>query len=247
MPDSVPIDSPYHDAFGHWVFESAVFLPGIRSDGKNVMLSERRQYKTLFCKHIGFSDDNIEYGTVPRTSTLTLMDNPVPPEYPLLLQSFFTHFTSSVVPDVDFVLLPRQRKENYAVNDRPCKLTPYIDVFRASGRSYRVVNTDEITCLQTQIDLVNSGRTVIVTDGSPANVNGMFCSGKTIYVVRDGSLEVQVPQYPMLQVLHAEIRKKNNLQFIDGSQLFTLLSPPAADNQYKLQDTLRGLRGALHR
>lgn len=223
MSSSVPIDSPYHDAFGHWVFESAIFLPGIRADGKKVALSTKKQYKLLFCKHLGFTEDDIEYTTTPRSYTITLMDNPIPPEYPGLLRSFFTHFSSDVVPDVDFVLLPRQKKENYAANDRACRLTPFLNVFRNSGRSYRVVNTDEITNLQTQIDLVNSGRTVIVTDGSPANVNGMFCSGKTIYVVRDGSLETQIPQYPMLQAIHAEIHKKNKLHFIDASQLFTLV------------------------
>jgi len=223
MSDSVPIDSPHHEAFGHWVFESAIFLPEIRKQGKRVALSAKKDYKQLFCKHFGFTEEDVEYTSAPRGATLTLMDAPVPAEYPERLREFFAQFSSTVVPDVDFVLLPRQKKENYVNNDRPCRLTPYIDVFRKSGRSYRIVNTDEITNLQTQIDLVNSGRTVIVTDGSPANVNGMFCSGKDIYVVRDGSLETHVPQYPMLQIIHAEIKKKNTMQFIDASQLFTLV------------------------
>lgn len=242
MSGSVPIDSQYHDAFGHWVFESAIFLPGIRAQGKKVALSAKKQYKLLFCKHLGFNEEDIEYTNEPRTSTITLMNNPVPLEYPDLLRSFFTHFSSSVVPDVDFVLLPRQTKENYLHNDRSCRLTPYLDVFRNSGMSYRIVNTDEITDLQTQINLVNSGRTVIVTDGSPANVNGMFCSGKTIYIVRDGSLEAQVQRFPMLQLLHGEISKKNTIRFIDGSQLFTLVQKP--DNLYTLQNTHRSHRVA---
>jgi hypothetical protein len=223
MSSSIAIDSQYHDAFGHWVFESAIFLPRIRAEGKKVALSEKKQYKLLFCKHFGFNEDDINYTTIPRNYKITLIDNPVPPEYSGLLRSFFTHFSSNVVPDVDFVLLPRQTKENYVANDRPCRLTPFLNVFRNSGRSYRIVNTDEITNLQTQIDLVNSGRIVIVTDGSPANVNGMFCSGKIIYVVRDGSLEIQIPRYPMLQAIHSEIHKKNKLQFIDANQLFTLV------------------------
>jgi hypothetical protein len=247
MSDSVPIDSTNHDAFSHWVFESAIFLPDIRAQGKKVGLSAKKDYKLLFCKHFGFTEEDIEYTSAPRAETLTLMDAPVPPEYPERLRTFFTQFSSTVLPDVDFVLLPRQKKENYVNNDRPCRLTPFIDVFRTSGQSYRIVNTDEITNLQNQIDLVNSGRTVIVTDGSAALVNGMFCSGKDIYVVRDGCLEAQLPQYPMLRAIYAEIQKGNTLRFIDGHQLFTLVQPPDKGNPYTLQDRLRDLRAALRK
>jgi hypothetical protein len=223
MGDFVPIDSPNHEAFAHWVFESAIFLPDIRAQGKRVGVAAKKDYKRLFCKHFGFTEEDIEYTSAPRGSTLTLMDAPVPPEYPERLRTFFTQFSSTVVPDVDFVLLPRQTKENYVNNNRPCKLTPYLHVFETSGRTYRIVNTDDITNLQTQIDLVNSGRTVIVTDGSPAIVNGMFCSGKKIYVVREPTLEQQVLRFPMMQLIQTEIQKKNTMHFIDASQLFTLV------------------------
>ena len=226
MSGSVPIDSQYHDAFCHWVFESAIFLPRIRAEGKKVALSEKKQYKLLFCEHLGFTEDDIDYTTIARNYTITLMDNPVPPEYAGLLRSFFTHFSSNVVPDVDFVLLPRQKKENYVANDRPCHLTPFLNVFRNSGRSYRIVNTDEITNLQTQIDLVNSGRIVIVTDGSPAIVNGMFCSGKRIYIVRtEGvAIEIQARIYPMMKLLLDHVCSRNTVSFIHGHEIYGILS-----------------------
>ena len=77
--------------------------------------------------------------------------------------------------------------------------------------------------LQTQIDLVNSGRTVIVTDGSPAMVNGMFCTGKLIYIVRSGYFDSQIHIFPMMKLVIDEIQAKNNtIKFIDADKLFTL-------------------------
>jgi hypothetical protein len=219
--NTIAIDSPHDESFGHWVFESAVFLPDAKLKGKKIMLTKKKTYKLMFCSYFGFNEPEIEYGV--QRHTLTLMDNPVPPEYPAMLSRFCTQFSSSVIPDVDFVVMPRQTKENYKPNDRPCPVTAFLDVFKTSTRTYRIVNTDDITSLQEQVDLVNSGRTIILTDGSPATVNGILASGKTIYVVRDGQLEQQIPLFPMLQLIQSEIAKRNTLHFIDRNQLQTLI------------------------
>jgi hypothetical protein len=217
--NTIAIDSPHDESFGHWVFESAIFLSDPKVKGKKIMLTTKKTYKLIFCSYFGFNE--IEYGE--QRQTLTLMDNPVPPEYPMMLSRFCTQFSSSVIPDVDFVIMPRQTKENYRPNDRPCPVTPFLNVFKKSSRTYRIVDTDNITSLQEQIDLVNSGRTIILTDGSPANVNGILAYGKTIYVVRDGQLEEQIRRFPMLQLIHSEIAKRNKLRFIDRNDLHTLI------------------------
>lgn len=229
MQEAVAIDAPHdsRNAFAHWVFESAVFLPIIKSEGKRVVLVERKMYKRLFCEYFGFTDADVDYGGNPCPTAPILMDRVIRPEYPLILSNFCAHFSTHVVPDVDFVLMPRQTAENYVSNDRKCKLTPFLDVFKTSGRSYRIVETDYIRSLQEQIDLVNSGRTLIVTDGSPALVNGVLCSGKTIYVVRDwagGTVETQVGIYPMYRLIESEIKKKNTLRYINASDLHTLVA-----------------------
>lgn len=222
METAVPIDSPHHQAFGHWVFESAILLPYIRESNKTVILSERKVFKTLFCRHFGFTDETTAYINDAPIVTSIILNNPIPVGYSEQLTRFFECFSSTIVPDVDFVIMPRQTKENYKINDRPCPLTPHLKHLDLFMYTYRIVHTDEITCLQTQIDLVNSGRSVIVTDGSPALVNGMFCSGKKLYIVRGNALEPQVPQYPMLRLILDEIAKKNTIQFIDGSQICSI-------------------------
>ena len=214
--NSVPIDSPDNEAFCHWVFESAILLPTMR---KSIVLATKKTYKTLFCRYFGIPDDKIRYDPSLFASSFRLIDNPIKKEYPMLLDAFFNRFSSSVIPDVDFVVMPRQRKENYAPNDRACPLTPFLDVFQTSGRTHRIVHTDDITDLQKQINLVNSGRNLVVVDGSAFLVNGMFCSGKHIYVINTELIENQSKLYPMMKLIYDKIKQKNTVTFITASQL----------------------------
>jgi len=81
------------------------------------------------------------------------------------------------------------------------------------------VHTDDITHLQTQIDLVNSGRNLVVVDGSAFLVNGMFCSGKHIYVINTELVENQSKLYPMVKLIYDKIKQKNTVTFITAAQL----------------------------
>jgi hypothetical protein len=222
--NSVPIDSPDNEAFCHWVFESAILLPTLRERPGVIVLANKKTYKTLFCRYFRISDEKIKY-SLNRLAAFPfrLIDNPIRKEYPLLLQTFFTKFSSSVIPDVDFVVMPRQRKENYIPNDRACPLTPFLDVFKTSGRTHRLVHTDDITDLQTQINLVNSGRNLVVVDGSAFLVNGMFCSGKHIYVISCDLIENQSKVYPMMKLIYEQIKQKNTVTFIRASQLHEIV------------------------
>ena len=210
------IDSPDNEAFCHWVFESAIHLPTLR---KTIVLANKKAYKTLFCSYFGIRDEEIRYDPTRFASSFRLIDNPIKKEYPMLLDAFFSRFSSSVTPDVDFIVMPRQRKENYVPNDRPCPLTPFLDVFQRSERTHRIVHTDDITHLQTQIDLVNSGRNLVVVDGSAFLVNGMFCSGKHIYVINTELVENQSKLYPMVKLIYDKIKQKNTVTFITAAQL----------------------------
>jgi hypothetical protein len=214
----VAIDSVENLAFAHWVFESAILIPTIQN--KNLVLSTRRGFKDLFCKYLGV---DVRYSGQLASNPISLMDAHIRPEYPQMLTNFFSRFTSSVSPSVDFVVLPRQTKENYPPNDRPCALSNALDVFEPY--SHRIVHTDTITNLQDQIDAVNSARrAVVVTDGSPFLVNGMFCKGKTMWVVRPHPyVENQANKFPIYALLLAEVRKNNTVVFMTAEELKQLL------------------------
>jgi hypothetical protein len=219
--NSVPIDSPDNEAFCHWVFESAILLPTLQ---KNIVLATKKTYKTLFCRYFGIQDNEIQYDPTQFASSFRLIDNTIKEEYPALLDALFNQFSSSVMPDVDFVVMPRQKKENYVPNDRACPLTPFLDVFVTSGCTHRLVHTDDITDLQTQINLVNSGRNLVVVDGSAFLVNGMFCSGKHIYVINTELVENQSKTYPMMKLIYEQIKRKNTVTFIRGDNLQSIIN-----------------------
>ena len=220
---SVPIDSPDNEAFCHWVFESAILLPKLSEQQENIVLANKKTYKTLFCRYFRISDEKIEYDSTKFSSSFRLIDKPIKKEYPLLLEIFFNKFSSSVNSEVDFVIMPRQKKENYIPNDRVCPLTPFLHLFEKSGYTYRIVNTDEIADLQTQIDLVNSGKNLVVVDGSAFLVNGMFCSERNIYVISTNLIEEQSKIYPMINLIYEKIKQRNNVTFIKSTQLQDVL------------------------
>jgi hypothetical protein len=229
--NSIAIDSFDHEAFAHWVFECAIILPGVVNSAvlptlrKKIILANKKTYKILFCRYFGIQDEQIRYDSTRFGSPFRLIDNPIKKEYPILLDAFFNQFSSHVTPDVDFVVMPRQKKENYVPNDRACPLTPFLDVFQKSGRTHRIVHTDEITDLQAQIDIVNSGRNLVVVDGAAFLVNGMFCSGKQIYVISCSLVEEQSKIYPMMKLIYDKIKQKNNVIFIKADQLQGIICP----------------------
>jgi|LauGreDrversion4_2_1035121.scaffolds.fasta_scaffold870830_1 hypothetical protein len=228
--NSIAIDSLDHEAFAHWVFECAIILPVVVNSAvlptlrKRIILANKKTYKTLFCRYFGIRDEEIKYDSTQFGSSFRLIDNPIKKEYPALLDAFFNQFSSHVTPDVDFVVMPRQRKENCVPNDRPCPLTPFLDVFATAGCTHRLVHTDDITDLQTQIDLVNSGRNLVVVDGSAFLVNGMFCSGKHIYVINTDLVENQSKLYPMMKLIYDKIKQRNTVTFIRGDNLQSMIN-----------------------
>lgn len=60
-------ETPFHEAFGHWVFESAIFLPFVKHFMENdrffllVNKNNQRKYKKSFFKLFNISDVNIHY------------------------------------------------------------------------------------------------------------------------------------------------------------------------------------------
>jgi hypothetical protein len=60
-------ETPFHEAFGHWVFESAIFLPFVKHFIDNdrffllVNKNNERKYKKSFFKLFNISDANIHY------------------------------------------------------------------------------------------------------------------------------------------------------------------------------------------
>lgn len=201
------IDTHAHDAFAHWVYESAIYLPTL-----NILyLSSPRKYKELFCKFFGITKVVYELPLVntcikPILHSLNIQT--CDQEYKDLVDNLFVKFNFTYEPKYEYVIMPRQTKENYKGNDRKVDLAKII----AYLPDAYILNTDLIEDLHEQIKIVNSGKTIILTDGSPFLVNGMFINDRNIIVIQNFTIE-QASSYPKIKYIIDKISKKNRITY----------------------------------
>ena len=185
------IELLHHDVFGHWVYESAVYLPIFKVLKEHyptikILLKGAKRYKTLFLNFFKITDVcyELEAGNVclfpsPITST---NDIKICPQYLKIIENFMHEFQIETgTPIYEYVVLPRQTIENYKPNDR----TYNMESIYASlvGKNYKIYNTDECNDLAHQIMAVRSAPIVIVTEGSAMDVNLMFGKNQCFHII----------------------------------------------------------------
>ena len=194
------IDLLFHDAFSHWVYESAIYLPIFNKLKEiyptiKILLKEKKQFKLLFLKFFHIMETDIVYDIQPHNVCLfpspisVLNDNHYFTDtYKQILLQFITIFsqysTSIDVSHVyDYIILPRQTKENYKNNDRSYHMELIYEAVRSISQNYDTLHTDTIVDLKDQIAAVQSAPNVILTDGSPFMVNNLFCNNQKLFVL----------------------------------------------------------------
>jgi len=60
------IDTLYNDAFGHWVYESGIYLPLFlkikqKYPSLKLYLNNYKNYKKIFCNYFDINDDDVVY------------------------------------------------------------------------------------------------------------------------------------------------------------------------------------------
>lgn len=216
------IDTMIHEAFGHWVFESAIYLPifkTLKTQYKNfkIYLRGKKQFKTLFLNFFQIDEADISYELKPNNLCLfpspisCLNHNSLSDSYRTIFSRFVKMFhdyeTESNV-NYAYVFLPRQTKENYKTNDRIYDLD-FIFKFLESKNSY-ILNTDSIVDLKDQITLIRSAPKVIITSGSPFLVNNMFCKNQTINIVIEDITCWQAHNFAKIKLIIEFISTLNN-------------------------------------
>jgi len=194
------IDLVHHDAFGHWVYESAIYLPLFSRlqelyPGIRLLLKGRKRYKTMFLDFFNIDEVDVCYSIDTGYYNLCIFPSLISAlndnrfftdNYKRIFMNFmhiFRDYESSPPPTMSYarVIMPRQSFENYKNNDRSYPIMD--DIIRRFGVGSLVVNTDELMELAEQIRRVRSAPIVILTHGSPFLVNIMFCRNQSIYVV----------------------------------------------------------------
>ena len=217
------IDSPFSDAFSHWVYECAIYLElylnlKILYPELKLISGNRKKFKSLFYKFFKIDENDVFLSIDQTKNNQCFLPKPISclnhkkncREYEDLVKNFIKYFECChVQKSLDFLLLPRQIKENFAPNDRKYDVTEIQNLIENETiKNSKVLNTDEIECLENQIKIVNKSKNIIVTDGSPFLVNGMFSNNSNIILIGNHT-QFQSSEYPKMKFLYQLIQNKN--------------------------------------
>jgi hypothetical protein len=227
-----------HEAFAHWVYESAIYLPIFgrlkkiemeRYKNIRILLNGRKRFKTLFLNFFNIPESDVCYSIDSESNNVCIFPSPISAlndnslfsdRYTRIVDRFIDIFHNYVTvpmlePRYEYMVLPRQVLENYICNDRTYNLDFIYEMIQAECKSYCILNTDGIRDLADQISVIRSSPNVVVTDGSPFLVNNMFCQNQNIYVV-DTMTVGQSGLYVKLKYIRDRVSVINNnsIQYI---------------------------------
>lgn len=214
------IDTLLNVAFSHWVFESAIYLPAFKKlketyPNMKLVLKEERTYKKLFCKYFDIDENDIVYNIESNNtsffpSPITCFNDQVITEtYKAQIYKFREFFVDNNIIKRELLIMPRQTKENYKSNDRVHNIQYLLDKYK--DKAY-ILNTDEITDLKDQIELVQSSKNIILTEGSPFFVNSFFCRNKNIYSIHHNCSIANNQYFNKYRFMCNLIKSENNLR-----------------------------------
>ena len=200
--DCLPIAEPnryicldtHADAFAHWVFESAIYLPlfqflKYKYPNCKIWIRNKRSYKYLFTRFLGIHDTDIVFEPAEGANEcifpepIMWLNDEKEPRWEMQVRAFHNLLHGVVNKTVDVCLMPRQSKENAVYFPRTYNVQPIRDALSALSISHSVCETDGIQTLDEQIHAVRSAKFVIVTDGSPFWVNGLLSKQATIIIL----------------------------------------------------------------
>lgn len=241
------IDTVYHEAFAHWIFESALVLPlfhHLKSmyPQLKLCLSSDRMFKRLLCHVYHIPDTDICLSThISKPNNCCFFpaptycwNHPKPMEgYDLLVSEMIDYLHSQLslgslsTPnhiDYDYLFLPRQKKENYKGNDRtistPCILRE-LETKQQQGNRVMILHTDTISDMIDQIRILHQSKVLILMDGSAFLFNGSCVQGKTILVL-ESFTTMQRKQLPKQDLVISMIERKNRVVHFETDESLSI-------------------------
>jgi hypothetical protein len=225
----IVLDTKYHDAFGHWFFESAIWVPKIKwvldtYPNAKLYLREIKTFKLQILEYFGIMQNKIctefsEYKNVcifpnPCTAFNDIDDFA---RFKVMVKDFSKEFhNEKFIKDISYLLMPRQKKENFSYNDRELEtddLKDYIEKINSS----EIFNTDNSPSFAAQIKALQSSKHIIVADGSAFSVNGFLAKNSVIFVLGDSLVPAQRQYQKKMQALCEYIEHNNAVMYVNGS------------------------------
>jgi hypothetical protein len=201
-------ETEYHNAFGHWIYENATFLPFIKYFPKNMYIlvneNEYRTYKKLFFNLFNINEDKLyylnntidqelDYNLIPENNICIVCRN-LKLNTQIKNEKFtniFTYLTDNFCHEIfsnnkfdytkkiNHLFFPRNKKENYTPNNRCVDYSNLYEILKE--KEYVTYNTLETIDIKDQIQLLLSADNVYLEWGSSFFVNGLFCRDSNLY------------------------------------------------------------------
>ena len=105
-------------------------------------------------------------------------------------------------------------KENYINTDNTGKCYNIINYLKDKNINHYILNTDTITDIKDQIDLIEKSENIIINDGSALLINGLFAKNSNIYVCERLVTQGQSNIYPPMKNIINSIQNINNNKII---------------------------------
>jgi hypothetical protein len=220
------LDSKYNEAFAHWVYENAIYIPLYMALKQQypklrLVLLTKRNYKNLFLNYFCVSPNDICYIEDIQVQNKTFFYDPISflndkeitetykEHVNRFIDGLFEKLPKIINKTIDTLLMPRQKLENYKNNDRTYDTTKLENEIKANEKNY-ILHTDTITDLHEQMFLVRQSKNIILTDGSPLLVNGIFAIESKINVIGTITLGQQM-SFPKINFIIRLIAKSNKI------------------------------------
>lgn len=221
------IDTEYNDTFGHWVTESAIYLPffqdlKLQYPNIKIHLQNKKKYKLLFTRKFNISDNDIVY-ELPQVNTCifplpitSLNNNSLSNDYISYFNTLYNRVNLDNTKNIHILVMPRGTLENYVNNNRFVN-TSHIEECITRMQNTKILYTDILETLDEQLQIVSSSKYIIVNDGAAFFINGFFTNNSIIIVLGDNVCK-QAQSFQKVKFILDRIKKTNTVIFIPYNQ-----------------------------
>jgi len=212
------------DAFYHWVFEDCIYIEDYYKLKKEIPnlkihIGNNKDFKRIFLKYLQVNSEDIVCDLEPintcyfsdtlHINPSKLFSNVLTEQYiKEKLYNFIKYFEplkmENIQKTIPILLLPRQKKENYNGNNREYFTDNIEEIILLLDNKNKILNTDIITDLNNQINIIRSAHIIIVTDGSPFIINSIFAYNSHIICIGNDVMENKytcIDQYSIKHII----------------------------------------------
>ncbi len=219
------LEGIYDEAFHHWVYETAIFLPLFRRlqqkyPGMKLYSFHKKLYKDCVYKAFDISASEISY-TIdhPRNRFVFIRctsqaDHTTPHLYREYVRRFHAALVPEVPPpkDIELLYLPRGSSEN--IRDFSIPVQPALLEALMPNPRVKVYFTDKTTDIREQIQMIQRAKVILLNEGTNCLVNGFFAVGSRIVVLGGVGPEIgRHFQNPCPALVYSDTLRRGNRYF----------------------------------